>query len=83
MDEQEKIDYEAEEARLIAAGILKPPQRKGGIDWEAVSKLPMPEVSEEAMREAIAWAKGNTVDAMIDRIISEKERNQNNSSEKR
>ena len=70
MDDDEKIDYEAEEARLIAAGILKPPEQKGEIDWEAFWKLPRPEVSEEDMREAIAWAKGSAVDDVVDQIIA-------------
>jgi len=50
-------DYAAEEAYLIATGQMKPP--KGKIDREAFWKLPRPTVSDEAVREAIEWAKGD------------------------
>ena len=48
-----------EEARLAAAGILKLPESEKAMDWEAFWKLPRPEVSNEAAREAIRWAKGD------------------------
>jgi prevent-host-death family protein len=44
-------DYVAEEAYLIATGRMKPAKEK--MDWEAFWKLPMPEVSDEAMKEAL------------------------------
>jgi prevent-host-death family protein len=52
-------DYAAEEARLIAAGILTPPQDPTPMDWDAFWALPRPNVSDEAVREAIEWAKGD------------------------
>ncbi len=51
-------DYDAEEARLIAAGIITPPKSTKPFDWEAFRALPRPTVSDEAVREAIEWAKG-------------------------
>lgn len=45
-----------EEAELVAAGIMKLPQEE--MDWEAFWALPRPTVSDEAVREAILWAKG-------------------------
>ena len=44
------------EAKLAAAGILKLPEEE--MNWDAFWKLPRPEVSDEAMKEAIQWAKG-------------------------
>jgi prevent-host-death family protein len=49
-------DYAAEEAYLIATGQMKPAKEK--MDWDAFWKLPMPEVSDEAMKEAMDWVKG-------------------------
>lgn len=46
-----------EEARLIAAGIMTPAKEE--MDWEAFWALPHPAVSDEAVREAIRWAKGD------------------------
>jgi prevent-host-death family protein len=50
--------YAEEEARLIAAGIMKPPDDPTPMDWDAFWALPRPIVSDEAVREAIDWAKG-------------------------
>jgi prevent-host-death family protein len=52
-------DYNAEEARLIAAGILNPPKDPRPMDWDAFWALPRPNVSDEAVKEAIDWAKGD------------------------
>ena len=52
-------DYNAEEARLIAAGILNPPKDPRPMDWDAFWALPRPNVSDEAVKEAIYWAKGD------------------------
>jgi len=49
-------DYAAEEAYLVATGQLKPALEK--MDHEAFWKLPMPTVSDEDMKEALDWAKG-------------------------
>jgi prevent-host-death family protein len=46
-----------EEARLIAAGIMTPAKEE--MDWEAFWALPHPAVSDEAVREAIRWARGD------------------------
>jgi prevent-host-death family protein len=50
-------DRAAEEAYLIATGQLIP--AKGKMDWEAFWALPRPDVSDEAVKEAIEWAKGD------------------------
>jgi antitoxin (DNA-binding transcriptional repressor) of toxin-antitoxin stability system len=50
-------DHEAEIAYLIATGQATPPKKK--MDWEAFWALPMPTVSDEAVKEAIEWAKGD------------------------
>jgi prevent-host-death family protein len=50
--------YGEEEARLIAAGIMKPPDDPTPMDWDAFWTLPSANVSDEAVREAIDWAKG-------------------------
>jgi prevent-host-death family protein len=52
-------DRDAEKAKLIAAGILKPPDDPTPMDWDAFWALPRPTVSDEAVREAIEWAKGD------------------------
>jgi prevent-host-death family protein len=52
-------DYAAEEARLIATGVLTPPEDPTPMDWDAFWALPRPDVSREAIREAIEWAKGD------------------------
>ena len=46
-----------EDARLIAAGIMTPSKEE--MDWEAFWALPHPAVSDEVVREAIRWAKGD------------------------
>jgi antitoxin (DNA-binding transcriptional repressor) of toxin-antitoxin stability system len=50
-------DHEAEVAYLIATGQAKPPKQK--MDWEAFWALPRPTVSDEAMKEALDWARGD------------------------
>lgn len=52
-------DFDAEEARLIAAGIMTPPKDPTPMDWDAFWALPRPNVSDEAVKEAIEWAKGD------------------------
>jgi len=54
----EPEDYAAEEARLIAAGIMTPPINPEPIDWNAFWAIPTGNVPEDAVREAIQWAKG-------------------------
>ena len=51
-------DHEAEAAYLIATGQMKPAKNKE-MDWEAFWALPAPSVPDEAVREAIEWAKGD------------------------
>jgi antitoxin (DNA-binding transcriptional repressor) of toxin-antitoxin stability system len=51
-------DYAAEEAYLIATGKMKPPKNPKPMDWDAFWALPRPTVPDEAVREAIEWAKG-------------------------
>jgi|CZKF01.1.fsa_nt_gi antitoxin (DNA-binding transcriptional repressor) of toxin-antitoxin stability system len=50
-------DHEAEAAYLIATGQMKEAKQK--IDWEAFWALPMPTVSDEAVKEALDWARGD------------------------
>ncbi len=49
---------DAEEARLVAAGILKLPNDPNPMDWDAFWAIPTANVSDEAVKEAIDWAKG-------------------------
>jgi prevent-host-death family protein len=55
----EDEDYAAEEARLIAAGIMTPPLDPTPMDWDAFFALPRATVSDEAVLEAIERAKGD------------------------
>jgi prevent-host-death family protein len=50
-------DRDAELAYLVATGQMSMPKKE--IDWEAFWALPRPTVSDEAAKEAIAWAKGD------------------------
>jgi len=50
------VSVTEEEAELAAKGILKLPEQE--MDWDAFWALPRPEVSGEALKEAIKWAKG-------------------------
>jgi prevent-host-death family protein len=50
-------DLEAHAAYLIATGQMK--EAKQEMDWDAFWALPRPTVSDEAMKEAIEWAKGD------------------------
>ncbi|HWG20291.1 MAG TPA: type II toxin-antitoxin system prevent-host-death family antitoxin [Terracidiphilus sp.] len=51
-------DFSEEELYLASIGVLKLPKDPGGIDWEAFKKLPMPEVPDEAVKEALDWVRG-------------------------
>jgi prevent-host-death family protein len=50
-------DHEAEIAYLIATGQARGPKER--MDWEAFNALPMPTVSDEAVKEALEWARGD------------------------
>jgi antitoxin (DNA-binding transcriptional repressor) of toxin-antitoxin stability system len=50
-------DLEAEAAYLIATGQMKEAKQK--MDWEAFWALPRPTVSDEAMKEALEWVRGD------------------------
>jgi antitoxin (DNA-binding transcriptional repressor) of toxin-antitoxin stability system len=50
-------DHEAEVAYLIATGQAKAPKQK--MDWKAFWALPRPTVSDEAVKEALDWVKGD------------------------
>jgi prevent-host-death family protein len=52
-------DFTDEELYLVSIGVLKLPEDPRPIDWEAMKKLPLPEVSDNAVKEAIAWVKGD------------------------
>jgi antitoxin (DNA-binding transcriptional repressor) of toxin-antitoxin stability system len=51
-------DCTDEELYLASIGVLKLPENPRGIDWDALKSLPMPEVSDDAVKEAMDWAKG-------------------------
>jgi prevent-host-death family protein len=51
-------DHEAELAYLIATGQMKAAKQQK-MDWEAFWALPAGNVSDEAVKEAIEWAKGD------------------------
>ena len=51
-------DLEAEAAYLIATGQMKEAKQEK-MDWEAFWALPTATVSDEAVKEAIEWAKGD------------------------
>ena len=67
MTDESERNWEDEEAELIAAGVIRPPQCE--MDWDEFWKLPIPLVSDEAVKEAIAWAKGCAADRMVDHLI--------------
>jgi hypothetical protein len=46
-----------EEVLLASTRKMKPPTKR--MDWDAFLALPRPTVSDEAVREAIEWAKGD------------------------
>ncbi|HME56770.1 MAG TPA: hypothetical protein VKF63_00410 [Terracidiphilus sp.] len=50
-------DHEAEVAYLIATGQARAPKEK--MDWDAFWALPAGNVSDEAVKEAIEWTKGD------------------------
>jgi prevent-host-death family protein len=50
-------DHEAEAAYLIATGQMK--EAKQEMDWEAFWALPRPTVSDEAVKEALEWVRGD------------------------
>ena len=52
-------DYGTEKTRLVAAGILRPPIDPKPMDWKAFWALPRPKVSDEDMRGATEWSKGD------------------------
>jgi hypothetical protein len=52
-----QIVRKGEDAYLIATGQLKPAKEK--MVWDAFWALPRPIVSDEAVKEAIEWAKGD------------------------
>ncbi len=45
-------------ARLTAEGMINPPIDPTPIDWDAFWALPRPTVSDEAVKEAMDWEKG-------------------------
>ena len=51
-------NFDAEEARLIAAGIMTPPKDPAPMDWDAFWALPTGSVSDEAGKAAIDWDRG-------------------------
>ncbi len=52
-------DFTDEELYLASIGVLKLPENPRPIDWEAFWKLPRPTVSDEAVKEAMDWVKGD------------------------
>jgi len=52
-------DFTNEELYLASIGVMILPENPKGIDWEAFWAAPRPEVSDEAVKEAIDWVKGD------------------------
>jgi prevent-host-death family protein len=52
-------DFTNEELYLESIGVMKLPENPRGIDWGKLKELPMPEVSDEAVKEAMDWVKGD------------------------
>ena len=52
-------DFTDEELYLASIGVLKLPENPQGIDWEAFWAKPRPTVSDEAVKEAMDWVKGD------------------------
>jgi prevent-host-death family protein len=50
--------FTEEELHLASIGVITLPENPNGIDWEKLRKLPMPEVSEGAVQEAMDWVRG-------------------------
>jgi prevent-host-death family protein len=50
-------DRDAEEAYLVATGQMSPAKQE--MDWKAFWALPRPTVPDQAVKEAIEWAKGD------------------------
>ena len=57
-DADTDFDLEAHAAHLIATGQMKEAKQEK-MDWGAFWALPMPTVSDEAVKEAIEWTKGD------------------------
>jgi antitoxin (DNA-binding transcriptional repressor) of toxin-antitoxin stability system len=55
--EDADADFEAHQAYMIATGQMKEAEQE--MDWEAFWALPAGNVSDEAVKEAIEWAKGD------------------------
>jgi antitoxin (DNA-binding transcriptional repressor) of toxin-antitoxin stability system len=54
---QPDTGFDREEARLVAEGRLTLPKNTNPMDWDAFWALPRPNVSDEAIKETIDWAK--------------------------
>lgn len=52
-------DFSDEELYLESIGVLKLPENPRGIDWKAFWEKPRPTVSDEAVKEAMDWVKGD------------------------
>jgi hypothetical protein len=68
MDQDRDRDSTDDADDLVAPGSLNAVKQ---IDWKKFWELPRPTVSDEVVRDAIAWAKRSAVDDLIDRWISE------------
>jgi prevent-host-death family protein len=55
---QPEPGLDPEEARLVAAGVIRLPRNPHPIDWEAFWAIRTGNVSDEAVKDAIDWAKG-------------------------
>jgi prevent-host-death family protein len=51
-------DFTNEELYLESIGVMKLPENPRGTDWKAFWDLPRPKVSDEAVKEAMDWVKG-------------------------
>lgn len=50
--------FTEEERHLASIGVLRLPESAEPMDWDAFWKLPRPTVSDEAVKEAMDWVKG-------------------------
>ena|ERR1035437_9381167 len=55
--EDADADFEAHQAYMIATGQMKEAEQE--MDWKAFWALPRPTVSDEAVKEALDWVRGD------------------------
>jgi prevent-host-death family protein len=56
---QPQPEIDPDDARLIAAGIMTAPKNPHPIDWDAYWAIPTGNVSDQAVKDALDWVKGD------------------------